>query len=135
MPLSQFFAKRTTRRLSAEEHIGGLGMRYQEYLREATRLEKEIADCLSREIKAASGKGPWYVKLFPSLRSTTIHVANRKRGVLAHQRATLERDFFADPSHLFNADVNAVFRRTVPNSDEAVKHLQSVADAAVDFRK
>ena len=110
-------------------------MRYQEYLKLATRLEKEIADYLSREIKAANGSGPWYVKLFPGLRSTTIQVANRKRGVLAYQRALLEREFFADPSHLFNADVNAVFRRTVPNSQEAVKHLQCVADAAVDFRK
>lgn len=110
-------------------------MRYQEYLKLATRLEKEIADYLGREIKAANGSGPWYVKLFPGLRSTTIHVANRKRGMLAYQRAVLEREFFADPSYLFNADANAVLRRTMPNSPEAVKHLQSVADAAVDFRK
>lgn len=110
-------------------------MRYQEYLKEAVRLEKEIADCLNREIKASTGTGPWYVKLFPSLRSTTIQVANRKRGVLAHKRASLEQEYFADPAHLFNADANAVFRRTVPNSPEAVKQLQSVADAAADFRK
>jgi hypothetical protein len=109
-------------------------MRYAEYLKQATRLEREIADCLEREIKAANGSGPWYVKLFPGLRSTTIHVANRKRGVLARKRTMLEREMF-DPSTLWNADVNAVFRRTVPNSQEAVEHLRSVADAAFDAPK
>lgn len=110
-------------------------MRYQEYLKEAVRLEKGIAECLDREIKAVNGTGPWYVKLFPSLRSTTIHVANRKRGILAHRRATLERETFADPANLFNVDANNVFRRTVFSSPDAMKRLQSAADAAVDFKK
>lgn len=109
-------------------------MRYEEYLKQATRLEKEIANCLSREIKAANGSGPWYVKLFPGLRSTTINVANRKRGVLAHQRAILAREVFADPSTIWNVDVTAVFRRTVPSSPDAIEHLRSAADAAFDIQ-
>jgi hypothetical protein len=112
----------------------GWGMRYEEYLKQATRLEKEIANCLSREIKAASGSGPWYVKLFPGLRSTTINVANRKRGVLARERAKLEREAFADPSTVWNADAAAVFRRAVPSSPEAIEHLRLAADAAFDIQ-
>ncbi len=109
-------------------------MRYQEYLKEATRLEREIAQCLSRETKAANGTGPWFVKLFPGLRETTIKVANRKRGVLAHKRTMLEREIF-DPSILFNTNLAACLRHTVPNSPEAVGQLQAMADASIDFRR
>lgn len=107
-------------------------MRYAEYLKQTTRLEKEIADCLGREIKTASGNGPWYVRLFPSLRSTTIEVANRKRGVLARRRAQLERETFADPSTVWNADAAAVFRKTIPCSPDAVERLRDAANAAFD---
>ncbi len=110
-------------------------MRYGEYLKQTTRLEKEIADCLSREIKAANGNGPWYVRLFPSLRSTTIEVANRKRGVLARKRAQLEREMFADPSIVWNADVAAAFRKTVPSSPDAIERLRDAANAAFDVRQ
>jgi hypothetical protein len=110
-------------------------MRYREYKNTAIRLEKQIAECLSREINAANGTGPWYVKIFPGLRETTIRVANRKRGILAHQRALLEREVFADPSILFNTTATACLRRTVPNSREAVAGLRSTADAALDFQK
>ncbi len=109
-------------------------MRYQEYLEEATRLEQQIAQCLGRETKAANGTGPWFVKLFPGLRATTIKVANRKRGVLAHRRAVLEREAFGDPSILFNTNVAACLRRTVPNSPETVAQLQATADAKIDFQ-
>lgn len=109
-------------------------MRYQEYLNEAARLEKQIAQCLSREIKAVNGTGPWFVKLFPGLRDTTIKVANRKRGVLAHKRAKLEREFFADPTILFNGNVTGCLRRTLPNSPEAVAQLRAMADAKIDFQ-
>lgn len=107
-------------------------MRYAEYLKQATHLENNIAECLSREIRAANGKGPWYVRLFPSLRSTTIEVANRKRGVLARKRAQLERAMFADPSTVWNADVTAVFRKTVPSSPDAIERLRDAANAAFD---
>lgn len=110
-------------------------MHYAEYQKQAARLEKEIANCLSREIKAANGSGPWYVKLFPGLRSTTINVANRKRGVLARARAKLEHEVFADPSTVWNADATAVFRRAVPSSPEAIEHLRSAADAAFDIQR
>lgn len=114
---------------------GFKGMRYQEYLKEATRLEHEIAKCLSRETKAANGTGPWFVKLFPGLRDTTIKVANRKRGVLAHQRAVLEQEVFGDPSILFNTNIAACLRHTVPNSPEAVMQLKAMADAKIDFQR
>ena len=110
-------------------------MRYHEYLKQATRLDKGIANCLNREVKAANGTGPWYVRLFPSLRNTTIEVANRKRGVLARQRAQLVREMFADPSTVWNVDATAVFRRSVPSSPEAVEHLRNAANAAADFQK
>jgi hypothetical protein len=110
-------------------------MRYEEYLKQAERLEKQIAECLSREVKTANGSGPWFVKLFPGLRRTTINVANRKRGMFALQRAALEREVFADPSTVFNANANLVFRRTVPNSPEAVNNLRAVADAAYDANR
>jgi hypothetical protein len=110
-------------------------MRYAEYLKQTTKLEKQIADCLGREIKAASGNGPWYVRLFPSLRSTTIEVANRKRGVLARKRAQLEREMFADPSTVWNADVTAVFRATVPSSPDAVERLREAANAMIDVQQ
>ena len=109
-------------------------MRYQEYLKEVTRLEKQIAECLGRETKAVNGTGPWFVRLFPGLRETTIKVANRKRGVLAHKRAMLERQVFGDPSILFNDSVTACLRHAVPNSPEAVVQLQAMADAKIDFQ-
>ncbi len=108
-------------------------MRYAEYLKQAARLDKEIADCLNREIKAANGNGPWYVRLFPSLRNTTIEVANRKRGVLARQRAKLVRETFADPSTVWNIDASAAFRKTVPSSPEATEQLSAAANAALDI--
>lgn len=109
-------------------------MRYQEYLKKATRLEKQIAKCLSREINAVNGSGPWFVTLFPGLRDTTIKVANRKRGALAHKRTVLEREFFADPTILFNGNAITCLRRSVPNSPEAVAQLQVMADAKIDFQ-
>ncbi len=110
-------------------------MRYAEYQKQATRLEKQIADCLNREVRAANGNGPWYVRLFPGLRNTTIEVANRKRGALAHKRAQLEREAFADPSTIWNADVSAAFRKTALGSPDAVEQLRDAANAAFDLQK
>ena len=110
----------------------GCGMRYSEYLKRATRLQKEIAECWNREQKAAEGKGPWFVHFIPSLRSSAIAVASRKRQALARERHRLERDFFADPAVMWNAVAVNAFRRTVPSSPEAIRLLRSAADAALD---
>ena len=113
----------------------GSAMRFSDYLKQMTRLEKTIAECWDREVRAESGKGPWFVRIFPGLRSTTITVANRKRLILARQRHRLQRDYFADPAFLWNADAVNAFRRTVPSSQDAVERLRDAADAAVNFEQ
>jgi hypothetical protein len=110
-------------------------MRYSDYLKEAGRLEKAIAACWEREAKAAGGKGPWFVRLFPGLRNTTIDVAGRKRGMLARQRAKLDRDFFAASSTLWNDPAVAAFRQTVPSSQDAVTCLRHAAEAALNSER
>jgi hypothetical protein len=107
-------------------------MRYSDYVKETGRLDKAIAECWDREARTASGKGPWFVRLFPGLRNTTIDVAGRKRGMLARQRAMLDRDFFAAPSTLWNDPAVAAFRQTVPSSQDAVACLRDAAEAALN---
>jgi hypothetical protein len=107
-------------------------MRYSEYLKKAERLEKSIAAYWDREMKTETGKGPWFVRIFPGLRSTTIAVASRKRGVLAGERHRLQRDYFADPAFLWNAGAVNAFRRTVPSSHDAIELLRNAANSALD---
>lgn len=113
----------------------GLGMRFSEYLKEMTRLEKTIVECWDREMRAEAGKGPWFVRIFPGLRSTTITVANRKRLALARQRHRLQCEYFGDPAFMWNADALNAFRRTVPSSHDAVERLRDAADAAINFEQ
>ena len=108
-------------------------MRYSEYVKEAARLEKTIAECWQREVKATNGQGPWFVKLFPGLRNTTIDVAARKRGASARRRARLEREFFAAPTTLYNDAAVAAFRPAVPSSEDAVEVLRDAAVASLDM--
>ena len=110
----------------------GAGMRYSEYLKQAERLEKSIAEYRDREVKTETGKGPWFVRLFPGLRSTTIAVASRKRAALAQERYRLQRAAFADPAFLWNAGAVNAFRRTVPSSHDAIALLRDAADAALN---
>ncbi len=109
-------------------------MRYAEYHKKIARLDKEIADCLRREARAANGS-PWYYRVMPSLAAKAIAETTARRTKLARSRAKLERDVFGDASLLWNADPVAVFRRTLPASDEAVEHLRAAADAAFDLQK
>jgi hypothetical protein len=107
-------------------------MRYSEYLKQAQRLEKAIAEYRDREMKTETGKGPWFVRLFPGLRSTTIAVASRKRSALAQERYRLQRAMFADPAFVWNAGAVNAFRRTVPSSHDAIVRLRDAADAALN---
>jgi hypothetical protein len=113
----------------------GWAMRFSEYLKQMTRLEKTIAECWDRESKAEAGKGPWFVRVFPGLRATTITVANRKRLALARQRHRLQREYFADAAFMWNVDAVNAFRRTVPSSHDAVELLRDAADAAINFEQ
>jgi len=106
-------------------------MRYSEFARRNARLEKAIAEYWSREVKAETGNGPWFVLLFPGLRSSTIAVANRKRLALINERHRLQRAYFGDPACMWNADAVNAFRRTVPSSPDAVSLLRTAADAAL----
>jgi len=106
-------------------------MRYAEYHKKIAHLDQEIAECFAREDRAASGK-PWYLKVIPSLAVKAIEASNQKRCMLARERAKLVRETFRGASLLWNADPNAVFRRTVPSSGEAVEQLRAAADAAFD---
>jgi len=108
-------------------------MRYAEYLEKVACLDKQIADCLKHEARAASGH-PWYLKVMPSLAARVIEDSARKRGALARRRAEIERSMFGAASLLWNADPTAFFRRTVPSSDEAVERLRAAADAAYDLQ-
>jgi len=107
-------------------------MRYSDYLKRATRLEKSIAESWDREEKAETGKGPWFVRLFPGLRSSSIAVTSRKRRALAQEYHRLFRTTFADPAYLWNGDAVNAFRRTVPSSPQAVNMLRDAAEAALD---
>ena len=109
-------------------------MRYAEYHKNLARLDKEIAECLRREIRAANGS-PWYYRMMPSLAAKAIAAASTRRGELARQRARLERETFGASSLLWNVDPVAVFRRSVPSSDEAVSQWRAAADAAFDLQK
>ena len=109
-------------------------MRYSEYHTKLARLDKQIVDCLHREARAAEGH-PWYFKVMPSLAAKAIDSLAAKRCELARERAKLERETFGAASLLWNADPTAVFRRTVPGSDEAVERLRAVADAAFDLQR
>jgi hypothetical protein len=109
-------------------------MRYAEYHKKIARLDKEIADCLRREARAASGS-PWYYRVMPSLAAKAIEESSARRAKLARARATLERDVFGAASLVWNADPVAVFRRTVPGSEQAVERLRAAADAAFDLQK
>ena len=108
-------------------------MRYAEYREKLARLDKEIADCVRREDRAASGH-PWYFKVMPILAANAIEAATSKRVELARARARLERETFG-ASLLWNAEPTAVFRRTVPSSDDAVERLRAAADASFDLQK
>jgi hypothetical protein len=105
-------------------------MRYSGYLKESARLEKTIAECWSREVKALNGQGPWFVRLFPGLRETAIDVAVRKRGAAALKRARLADEFFGAPATLNNDAAVAAFRPTVPGSDDDIAYLRDAAAAA-----
>jgi hypothetical protein len=109
-------------------------MQYTEYHQKLARLDKEIAECVRRENRAASGS-PFWFRVMPSLATRAIEVAAARRGELARQRARLEREVFGAASLLWNADPVAVFRRTVPSSDDAVERLRAAADAAFDLHK
>lgn len=109
-------------------------MRYAEYHKKLARLDKDIAECLRREARAAAGS-PWYFRVMPSLATKAIEASSTKRVKLARARAQLERETFAAASLLWNADPVAVFRRTVPASDEAVARLRAAADAAFDLNR
>jgi hypothetical protein len=108
-------------------------MRYAKYREQLARLDKEIAECVRREAKAASGH-PWYFKVMPILAAKAIEVASNKRGELARARARLERETFSAASLIWNAEPTAVFRRTVPGSEDAVERLRAAADAAFDLQ-
>lgn len=110
-------------------------MRFSDYVRQVARIDKTIAECWQREEKAESGKGPWFVRIFPGLRSTTISVANRKRAALAKERYRLQRAMFADPAFVWNGDAVNAFRRTVPSSADAVRMLRDAADSALDAQE
>jgi len=62
-------------------------MRYAEYHKEVARLDKEIAKQLDREVRASGNGGPWYLHLFPDMRTSVAAKAAKKRGELARQRA------------------------------------------------
>lgn len=109
-------------------------MRYAEYHKEIARLDKEIAECLNREIRAANGK-PWYLGVMPSLAAKTIEAAAGRRAKLARKRARIDRETFGAASLLWNADPTAVFRRSVPSSESAVELLRVAADAAFDIQR
>ncbi|NIJ48877.1 hypothetical protein [Rhizomicrobium electricum] len=109
-------------------------MRYAEYHKEIARLDKEIAECLRREARAAGGS-PWYYRVMPSLAAKAIEESAARRTKLARSRAKLERDVFGAASLLWNADPVAVFRRTVPASDEGIERLRAAADAAFEQQK
>ncbi|NIK89687.1 hypothetical protein FHS83_003005 [Rhizomicrobium palustre] len=110
-------------------------MRYAEYHKEIARLDKEIAKKLFREERAANGSGPWYLHLFPDMRSSVVEKAARERLALAKKRALLERDMFGAATLICNADATAVFRRTVPSSSDAVETLRVAADAALEWKR
>jgi len=109
-------------------------MRYAEYREKLARLDKEIADCVRREDRAASGH-PWYFKVMPILATMAIEEASNQRGKLARARARFERETFGVASMMWNAEPTAVFRRTVPSSDDAVERLRASADASFDLQK
>lgn len=107
-------------------------MRYAEYHKKMARLDRGIADCLQRETKAMTGEGPWYVRMFPSLRESAIKAANRKRGKLIGERNTLDAGMFAS-SLVWNTPVVGLFRSAAPASPEAMASLCEAADAAFDL--
>lgn len=109
-------------------------MRYAEYHKKLARLDKEIAACLVRESRVAEGR-PWYFRMMPSLAAKVIEETAARRETLAGKRAKLERDAIGADALMWNADPAAVFRRTVPGSDESVALLRSAADAAFDLKK
>jgi|WetSurMetagenome_2_1015567.scaffolds.fasta_scaffold166421_2 hypothetical protein len=110
-------------------------MRYCDYLKETARLEKTIAESWQREVKALSGKGPWFVRLFPGLRGTAIDVAGRKRGAAALKRAKLQSEFFAPPSTLYNDAAVAALRPVVPGSEDDIAYLRDAAAAALNSQR
>jgi hypothetical protein len=109
-------------------------MRYAEYHQKIARLDKEIAECLRCEARAASGS-PWYYRVMPSLAAKAIEESRTRRTKLARSRAKLESNVFAAASLLWNADPVAVFRRTVPVSEDAVGQLRAAADAMFNLQK
>jgi|GEM_PF-1430157 len=109
-------------------------MRYAEYHKEVARLDKEIAKQLDREVRASGNGGPWYLHLFPDMRTSVAAKAAKKRGELARQRALFEREMFGADALIWNSNPAAVFRRTVPASPEAVATLRAAADAALELK-
>jgi hypothetical protein len=109
-------------------------MRYTEYQKKLARLDKDIADCLARENRAAEGR-PWYFRMMPSLAARVIEESTARREALAEKRLKLERKVFGADALMWNADPAAVFRRTVPGSDDSVAMLRAAADAAFDLKK
>lgn len=109
-------------------------MRYAQYHKKLARLDKQIAECVRREAKAASGS-PWWYRVMPSLAAKAIDEAATRRAKLARERARLEYEVYGASSLLWNTDPVAVFRRTVPSSEEAVVRLRAAADAAFQLKK
>lgn len=105
-------------------------MRYADYLREATRLEKAIAGCWDVESRMAEGRG-LMAKLFPGMRRSRIETAMRKRAELAHERHRLWSAYFGDPAVIANANMALALGRTVPVTRDAVERLRDAAEAAL----
>lgn len=105
-------------------------MRYSDYARQLTRLEKAIADELAAEAKAAAGEGSWLDRMMPSRFQAKIERASSNRAALLGVRTRLMRTFFGGPSLMRNIDMAKVLQR--PMSADAAVYLQDAARAATD---
>jgi hypothetical protein len=101
-------------------------MRYSEYLRNLSRLEKHIAACSKIEARTAAGKGA-LVRLLPRLRQSKIESARLKRAALCLERGRLVASYFGEVVQ--NVDMWAAKARGMSTSAEAIAFLKRAAAA------
>jgi hypothetical protein len=103
-------------------------MRYSEYLRQLTRLEKNIAAYTRIEAKAVSGQGALLTRLFPRMRQSKIEAVRTKRAALCREHGELVSGYFGGAVQ--NVNMWAAMARGMSTSHDTIAFLRNAAEAA-----
>ena len=107
-------------------------MRYSEYLRNLSRLEKSIAGCRKTETKLEARGDGLLSRLFPRIHSSKMAAIRNKRTALCLERDRLVYGYFGKVVQ--NVNMWTANARGIATSSYAVGFFKSAAEAAVRNR-